>query len=177
MDIDQLLRYREEADAFFKSHPQSPLTPEQQAVFSGLDWFPPDPALEFEITAEEFAEKESVVMPRSSDKKPPATYQKWGRLHFEIAGQAVSLLLLYSAEHDHFFLGFWDATSGHESYAGGRYLEPQSLGGGRFRVDFNRAYNPYCAYNDRWSCIIPPAENRLPVRVEAGQKAFNGAGH
>lgn len=172
MDTEALLAHRREIDDFFKSHPNSPLTPEQQAAFAGLDWFPPNPALDLTLTAEEFADKAVIMMPRTGDK-PSSPYQRWGKIQFEVAGQPVELTLLYGLEHDYFFLGFWDTTSGTETYGGGRYLDPERLADGRFHVDFNVAYNPYCAYNARWSCIIPLPENRLPVRIDAGQKAFH----
>lgn len=172
MNTNDLLAYRQKADDFFKSDPRSPLTPDQRATFAGLHWFPPNPAFDLVLQAHEFDDKRPVVLPRTSPKKPPNEYVQWGELTFDVSGKTVSLLLLYSPEHDVYFLGFWDATSGHESYGGGRYLEPEPLGDGRFHIDFNRAYNPYCAYNDNWSCTIPPAQNRLPVRIEAGQKAF-----
>jgi hypothetical protein len=69
-----------------------------------------------------------------------------------------------------YFLPFMDATSGDETYGAGRYLEIEPLPGGKLLVDFNMAYNPYCAYNEYWSCPIPPKENRLSVPIEAGEK-------
>ena len=70
------------------------------------------------------------------------------------------------------FLPFVDALAGHETYGAGRYLEPEEAAGKRVHVDFNLAYNPYCAYNERWSCPITPAENRLKVAIRAGEKIF-----
>ncbi|MCD4684949.1 MAG: DUF1684 domain-containing protein [Anaerolineae bacterium] len=172
MTTDAHQQYRQEANEFFKTHPQSPLTPEQREQFTSMDWFPYNPDLILTLEAEEFEEKPEITLPRSSDNKPPGVYQQWGRLRFTVEGQEITLLLLYSPEHKYFFLGFWDTTSGTETYGGGRYLDSQRLPDGRFAIDFNRAYNPYCAYNDQFACIIPPAENRLPVRIAAGQKAF-----
>jgi len=68
-----------------------------------------------------------------------------------------------------------DAGAGVETYPAGRYLEPERLDDGRFHVDFNQAYNPYCAYNDAWNCPITPAENRLKVAIRAGEKLPQGA--
>ena len=70
------------------------------------------------------------------------------------------------------FLPFADATSGVETYGAGRYLEPEALPDGRMSVDFNYAYNPYCAYNERWSCPITPAENRIDVPIRGGERIF-----
>ncbi len=71
-----------------------------------------------------------------------------------------------------FFLPFADALAGNETYGAGRYLEPRSLSKSKFAIDFNYAYNPYRAYNARWSCPIPPAENHLKVPIRAGEKVF-----
>ena len=71
-----------------------------------------------------------------------------------------------------FFLPFVDATAPDETYGAGRYLDIEPIGDGKFLIDFNYAYNPYCAYNDKWSCPIPPKENRLKVRIEAGEKKY-----
>ncbi len=81
-------------------------------------------------------------------------------------------LTLYSNQ-DGFFLPFADNLAGKETYPAGRYIEPEQLADGKFLVDFNLAYNPYCAYNDAWSCPLTPAENRLKVAIRAGEKIFH----
>ena len=78
-------------------------------------------------------------------------------------------MTIYEASHG-FFLPFVDAGAGTETYPAGRYLEPEHLGGDTFHVDLNQAYNPFCAYNESWSCPITPAENRLKVAIHAGEK-------
>ena len=80
---------------------------------------------------------------------------------------------IYDAPHG-YFLPFVDASAGVETYAAGRYLEPDEMDDGQFHVDFNMAYNPYCAYNDGWSCPITPAENRLKVAIRAGERNPTG---
>jgi uncharacterized protein (DUF1684 family) len=70
------------------------------------------------------------------------------------------------------FLPFGDATNGTQTYAGGRYVDLRELSDGRLRLDFNRAYNPYCAYNARWVCPLPPAQNRMAVAVRAGERSY-----
>ena len=72
-----------------------------------------------------------------------------------------------------FFLPFVDSLAGQETYPAGRYVEVERLPNGKFQVDFNLAYNPYCAYNDQWSCPLTPAENRLKVAIRAGEKVFH----
>jgi uncharacterized protein (DUF1684 family) len=103
----------------------------------------------------------------SGDVRP---YARFGRLQFSVDGQAVELTLY--ADDDSYFLPFADVLAGKETYGAGRYLEPEAFGDGRFLVDFNLAYNPYCAYNDDWSCPITPIENRLRVPIRAGEKVF-----
>jgi uncharacterized protein len=166
--MTQLNRFRKQKDVFYAKDPQSPLTHEQKHNFKGLHYFPENPDLKLEVTVEEFPQKETVTMQTSTGDIQ--TYQRFGRFRFTVDGQEADLTI-YSSDHD-FFLPFADALAGKETYGAGRYLEPQSLGKGRYLIDFNYAYNPYCAYNERWSCPIPPAENRIKVPVRAGEKIF-----
>jgi len=117
---------------------------------------------------EEFPEKKTITMQTSTGDVQD--YDRYGRFSFTVEGQEAQLTI-YHTGHD-FFLPFADALAGEETYPAGRYLEPRPLGDGRFLVDFNYAYNPYCAYNERWSCPIPPAENRVKVAIRAGEKIF-----
>lgn len=168
MDIQRLLHERQEKDVFLKSHRYSPLTAAQRMAFEGLDYFAPNADLELIIAVDENEEKlQRVILTNTGDER---VYQEWGKVHFMVNDTPVELLLLYNEEHDHYFLPFMDGTSGVETYSGGRYLDPQRLPNGRFVIDFNQAYSPYCAYNEGWSCPIPPKENRLTVRIEAGEK-------
>ena len=100
-------------------------------------------------------------------------YWHVGHVSFSVNGRTASLQAYLPTEGGNYFIPFVDATAPAETYGAGRYLEPEDLGDGRLHLDFNLAYNPYCAYNDRWSCPIPPRQNRLPVRIEAGEKNFH----
>jgi len=166
--MNTLRHFRKEKDEFFADHPQSPLTHEQKHSFEGLNYFPENPGLKLTVRVEEFAEKEQITMQTSTGDI--LTYQRYGRFQFNIEGQPAELTI-YSSE-DEYFLPFADVLAGEETYGAGRYLEPHSLGNGMFLIDFNYAYNPYCAYNARWSCPITPAENRLRVPIRAGEKIF-----
>ena len=166
--MEALERSRQEKDEFFRVDPQSPLMPEQRQTFTGLHYFPPNPALDLVVSLDEFPEKQVLQMQTTTGEV--RTYERLGRFGFEIDGQAASLTI-YQADYGP-FLPFVDSLAGVVTYGAGRYLEPEDLGGGRFRVDFNLAYNPYCAYNARWSCPITPAENRLAVPVRAGERLF-----
>lgn len=167
--MTELEAFRVEKDEFFETHPQSPLTPEQKRGFQGLNYFPENRDLRLEVKVDEFPVKEEFAMQTSTGDVQ--AYAKFGRFHFQVEGVDVELTI-YRNEHG-FFLPFVDALAGRETYPAGRYLEPQPLPGGRFIVDFNLAYNPYCAYNEMWSCPITPAENRLNVAMRAGEKLFH----
>ncbi len=160
--------FRRRKDRFFKTDPRSPLTARQREAFDGLLYYPLDPGLRYELPLEEFPEKREVWLQTSTGDQ--VCYQRWGRIRFAVGGQPVALVIYAVPGTGNFFLPFRDATSGVETYAGGRYLEIDSLPDGRVIVDFNLAYNPYCAYNPHWSCPIPPDENRLPVPIRAGER-------
>jgi len=166
--MTELDAFRAEKDEFFGSHPQSPLTREQKKEFHGLQYFPENDALRLEVKVEEFTNKQKFEMQTSTGDVQ--IYEKFGKFHFEVDGDKAELTI-YQSEHG-FFLPFVDILAGKETYPAGRYLEPEALPGGHFIVDFNVAYNPYCAYNEMWSCPITPAENRLKVAIRAGEKMF-----
>ena len=166
--MNDLASVRAQKDQFFAAHPHSPLTPEQRDTFHGLSYFPENPALRFEVPVGEFPEQDQVALPTSTGDV--GTYVRYGRLTFSVDGTETRLTL-YANERG-FFLPFADALDGTETYGAGRYLDPTPLGDGRFLLDFNLAYNPYCAYNDQWSCPITPPENRLRVPIRAGERLF-----
>ncbi|MFN8413352.1 MAG: DUF1684 domain-containing protein [Anaerolineales bacterium] len=167
--MTELEAFRAEKDEFFGHHPQSPLTREQKKDFKGLNYFEENDALRLEVKIEEFEEKQEFMMQTSTGGVQ--AYKKFGKFNFQVNGQTAELTI-YQADYG-FFLPFVDSLAGTETYPAGRYLEPEPLPGGRFFVDFNLAYNPYCAYNEMWSCPITPAENRLKVEVRAGEKLFH----
>lgn len=167
--MSDLRLFRAEKDEFFGGHPQSPLTREQKKNFKGLVYFSENEALRLKVEVEEFAAKEAFDMQTSTGGVQH--YERFGRFSFEADGQTVSLTI-YRGEHG-FFLPFVDSLAGSETYPAGRYLEPEPLPGGRFFIDFNLAYNPYCAYNEMWSCPITPTENRLQAAIRAGEKLFH----
>lgn len=168
--MTELKHFRAQKDAFFKTHPQSPLTAEQQATFEGLRYFPENPELRLVLPIEQFAEQDTVVMQTSTGDA--RAYIRYGWLRFTVDGQDVSLTLYADVDSGAFFLPFVDALRGRDTYGAGRYLDPEPLADGHLLVDFNLAYNPYCAYSDGWSCPAPPFENIVRARIEAGEKAF-----
>lgn len=165
-------QFRKLKDDFIRKGPGSPLTPEQTKEFMGLKYFPENAALRFERPLERYAIPDRVTMQTSTGASQD--YDKVGQVKFEVQGQQATLQVYESADHPgSYFVPFVDATAPAESYGAGRYLEPEEIRAGELLVDFNYCYNPYCAYNDRWSCPIPPLENRLRVRIEAGEKKYH----
>lgn len=169
--MSELTEFRKAKDAFFKEKYQSPLDNQEKAAFIGLKYFPENPALRFDLDLEKYPKPDQVTMPTSTGDQQE--YWHIGQIHFSVQGKAATLQVYVPVEGGDYFIPFVDATAPAETYGAGRYLEPEDLGGGRLHIDFNLAYNPYCAYNDRWSCPIPPRQNRLSVRIEAGEKIFH----
>ena len=150
------------------------MSKEQKQAFEGLSYYPENPALRFDAQVEPFAEHVHVQMQTSTGGLQ--NYLKYGTFDFQVDGEP-AMLTVYVAEDGDAFVPFVDATSGPETYPAGRYLELEHHGEGLFHVDFNMAYNPWCAYSPEYSCPIPPAENRLQVPIRAGEKSFDGQGN
>lgn len=167
--MNELDDFRKEKDEFFGRHSQSPLTPEQRHGFTGLRYFPENDNLRLEVKVALLPDETPIQMQTTTGNVQE--YVRYGKFQFQVEGQSVELTI-FRNQHG-FFLPFVDALAGRETYPAGRYLEPEALPGGRFFVDFNLAYNPYCAYNEMWSCPITPTENRLSVPIRAGEKIFH----
>lgn len=171
--MSELEEFRKLKDEFMRDHFQSPLTAEQRKNFQGLNYFPENDALRFDLALERYAKPEAVRMQTS--KGEVQDYLKVGQIHFPVNGEQAALQVYESEDNpDSYFVPFVDATAPVETYGAGRYLEPEPIGMDKLLVDFNTAYNPYCVYDpQKWSCPLPPAENRLKVRIEAGEKNFH----
>lgn len=167
--MSELERFRAAKDDAFRAGDQTPLTLEQQRSFTGLKYYPDNPSLRLELPLERSARPQQVVLATSTGDE--RDYLQVGQVRFDVNGQE-AVLQVYEDDYG-FFLPFSDATAPGETYGAGRYLEPHELRSDVLYVDFNLAYNPYCAYNERWSCPLPPAANRLKVRIEAGEKKFH----
>ncbi|MEO5940508.1 MAG: DUF1684 domain-containing protein, partial [Candidatus Limnocylindrales bacterium] len=174
--------FRAEKDAFFKSAPGSPIPNDERDTFSGLPYYPVDEDLVFEsLTPVPYAGDEPTTfqIPTSDGKLRPA--RRAGTFSLDFAGGA-QRLTAYELEGAHrdgrLFLPFLDATSGSETYGAGRYLDLEPDEDGTYAIDFNQAYHPSCVYAAHFSCPITPAENRLPIRIEAGERlGKDAAGH
>jgi uncharacterized protein (DUF1684 family) len=168
----RLAAFRRRKDEFFQTDPHSPLTPEQKEAFSGLEYFPDNPALALEVPLDTTGEGVGERLKIGTTDGQAKEFERAGRIHFEAGGQPVTLTVFREIGRGRYYLPFRDATAGKECYAVGRYLDPRARPDGTLVVDFNYAYNPYCAYGDGWSCPIPPRENVVSARIEAGEKDF-----
>lgn len=167
--IARLLAEREEKDHFFKNNPYySPLPQQDLYDFKGLNYYAPNTDYQYTLALQE-EEPESLIFETSTGQEQE--YKRIGRVQFEVEGQAAQLAIYQSADGN-LFLPFRDATSGKETYGAGRYLEPIPLSNDELLIDFNEAYNPYCAYSDAYSCPLPPIENWLRVPIRAGERAY-----
>jgi uncharacterized protein len=139
-------------------------------------WFDPDPAFRVEarLVRDRAVEEQIVLSTRGNQRRA----LRLGKLEFALQGRTMQLtalrLLEPGTDESEVSLFFRDATTGHESYAVGRYVDAESLGGDRYALDFNRAYNPTCAFSPLYNCPIPPRENVLPVAVRAGERDPGG---
>jgi len=170
---DAVANYRAEKDEYFRTAHDSPLPHDARHDFEGLPYFPVDEALRFEgLTLEPYAGTEPAhfQIPTSDGKLRDA--ERAGVFRFQLGGaqQALTGYTFSNGDSESVFVPFLDATSGTESYGAGRYLDLYPEEDGTYALDFNLAYHPSCVYDARFSCPITPAENRLPVRIEAGER-------
>ncbi|MDG5776094.1 DUF1684 domain-containing protein [Haloarculaceae archaeon H-GB1-1] len=172
---EQVRAYRERKDEAFRDERQSPLPAADRETFEGLNYYPPDEDYRFVVPLHEHDEKETVVVGTSTEGE--REYVRWGEFRVEIGGEDATIQAYKSdPDDDRLWVPFRDATSGDETYGAGRYidLEPDHrTEGGEWVLDFNLAYNPTCAYSDRYECPLPPTENWLDVAVEAGEQSFH----
>jgi len=172
--VESLMELRTRKDRSMQSS-DGPLLPEQRARFKGLSYYPPNFDLVFEVALDRLAAPDTLQFPTSQSGFD--SFLRLGTLRFQVRGREQRLTLFSALDGSSLFLPFRDATSGGSTYGAGRYLEPEPLTDGRFRLDFNQAYNPYCAYNAQWVCPLPPAENELEFEVTAGERNFPLAAH
>jgi uncharacterized protein (DUF1684 family) len=166
--MSKLESYRKRRNQFFLKHPNSPLSKEQKDNFQGMNYFPENPDLDLVVEVERF-DLQGVV-PLETTTGAERSFTRYGRFTFEVEGQEVGLTI-FSGEKG-YLLPFKDSLAGIETYSIGRYVEIRQLRDGRFEINFNMAYNPFCAYGDGFSCIITPEENYIEVPLRAGEMLF-----
>ena len=168
--------WRETRDELFAAHPQTPLDEPALAAFTALEFFPYDTAFRV-VGALSATEPETREIDSSTGER--IRFHRFAEAAFELAGRSLTLPVFWLDGYGGgVFVPFADATSGQETYGGGRYLidtvKGADLGGegSGLLLDFNFAYNPSCAYDPRWTCPLPPRDSRLPIAVRAGELRF-----
>jgi len=168
--IEKIEAERFEKNQQFKISEESPLTNEQKEHFTSLSYFPV--AEKYKVKGEFYKNsKEQIVKMAITDGSQRA-YSVFGNVHLHLEGKELNLTVYRPVKEDteYLFIPFYDLTSADLTYGGGRYVEPELIDPGTLIIDFNQAYNPYCAYNHTYRCPIPPQENNLQVSVLAGEK-------
>jgi len=156
---------------FMARHPESPFV-SGRVPFHDLVYFPPDATYRLSARLERVSPPAEAFLRTNRDNQAVMRYL--GELVFALGGQELRLRLYHAGEGvgTSVFVPFRDATSGGESYGAGRYLTLELNEEDVYDLDFNRAFNPYCAYSDDYECSFPPAENDLPVPIRAGEKVW-----
>jgi uncharacterized protein (DUF1684 family) len=170
---DAVAAFRAEKDESFRSSHDSPIPHDERHDFAGLPYFDVDEDLRFEgLTLEPYTGSEPVrfQIPTSDGQLRDAERAGVFRVPLGGATQTLTGYVFSAGDSDSVFVPFLDATSGTETYGAGRYLDLWPEDDGTYALDFNLAYHPSCVYDARFSCPITPAENRLPVRIEAGER-------
>lgn len=170
--LDQLEAQRKGKDEFFASAHESPFHGHESAKFSGLKHFAPDPKYRISAKLQRYGRPEVVTLITSTGTQQ--RFNKFGYFEFEIEGKKVRLQAYRSAEREEneLFIPFKDATSAKESYGAARYIDLEVTQDDHYVIDFNYAYNPYCAYSEAYVCPLPPRENWLDVEIRAGEKKY-----
>lgn len=164
---------RKNKDNFFGSSFQSPISLEERERFKGLNYYSPDPKYRFEIELHEHATKETIKVQDTQGNE--RQFLRWGEFRFKIGDEEYTLQAYKSDPmEERLFIPFKDATSGKETYGAGRYFDLESgehqTSEGKWILDFNKAYNPWCAYSKDYACPFVPPENWFEVPVYAGEK-------
>jgi len=169
--------FQKKMNAEYKDASKSPLKKKDLKVFKSLDFFPFDSTFVAEASLKRTSGTEWFNMKTTTDRL--SKERVFGILSFELQGQSFKLNVYQGEElmeeegfKDYLFLPFIDNTNGTSTYAGGRYIDLRIPDGDTIEIDFNSAYNPYCAYNEKYSCPIVPRVNALDINVNAGIKVF-----
>ena len=169
----RVMEWRKERDKFFKNHERSPLTPKQKRNFKGLKYYPFNPKYVFSGQIERYIfhiNNPKYYATFLTNKGTNKRYLRYGKFHFKLGGKEYTVEIYKSILSDTLFIPFKDKTNGEETYGGGRYIDAEILTGYKIVSDFNMAYHPSCAYNDKFICVLPPKENMLSIQIQAGEK-------
>ena len=175
--ISDIIQFQKEMNEQFKDPEVSPLMESDRKKFSGLAFFKPDTNYRVQARLNRTPEALPFLMPTTTERK--AKERVYGIVSFTINGQSFELEIYQNMDllddeeyFDYLFLPFTDLTNGRGTYEGGRYIDLSIPDGDILEIDFNKAYNPYCAYNKKYSCPIVPKVNHLDTEISAGVKAF-----
>ena len=176
--IEEIQAYRKEQNAEFLNPSKSPLTAQERKEFKGHDFFPIDE--DYRVQARFEPTPDSKPFPLNTSKGTTQLYKRIGILHFELKGKPYTLeaylqiqRFTIPGQKTYVFLPLIDATTGESTYDVGRYLHYEGIPEGTdWVIDFNKLYNPYCAYSDKYECPMVPEPNHLPIAVEAGVKGY-----
>lgn len=177
-DVAAAEKFQSELNKSYADSLKSPLMKDDLKQFKGLDFYPIDEKYIVEAIFIRTKKEKSFKMKTTTSRTP--IYKKYGELHFSIDGKELKLNVYQNVDlkkkpgyDDYLFLPFSDLTCGKDSYIGGRYIDMRIPKSEKVIVDFNQAYNPYCAYNYEYSCPIVPLENDLDIEINAGVKKFH----
>ena len=175
--IKEIKKSQKELNKEFLDPETSILDSLDQITFKGLEFYPINTKFYVEAKFVRTPNEKPFLMKTSTDRLPK--YVKYGEAHFNIDGKELKLSIYQNVKYskieeykNDLFLPYTDLTSGDGSYGGGKYLDLKIPDGETIIIDFNKTYNPYCAYSHRYSCPVPPEENDLLVRIEAGVKEY-----
>lgn len=167
--IAEIKKEREEQDLFMRNSSDSPFY-KKTDTYKGLSHFPIDIKYKIKARFTDIPSKAITKLPTSDNSS--REYLEYGYADFTLFDKPQKLLILENVSDESLFLAFGDDTSADETYGAGRYLDVKHDGGNSITLDFNLAFNPYCAYSDEFSCPLPPRENLLSVPIEAGEKTY-----
>jgi uncharacterized protein len=173
---DTIQKERSAKDAVFKSNSDSPIPPKDRVRFQGLAYFPFDPNLKYSVHLIRHRSPEPVRLGTNTGEIRSGL--RYGYFEFQAGGKTCRLQVYRLEDAPDYsggglFIPFRDATTGVETYSAGRYLDLKENTTGIYDLDFNRAYNPSCAYNEEYSCPVPPQENTLAIAIRAGEKKYS----
>jgi uncharacterized protein len=173
--INEIKKHRDDLENFMRTSPESPFA-DDPSKFTGLKFFAADLKYKINATLVPIKDKKQILLATNDGKEQ--RYREYAHAEFDFGGFHNRLLLLEVIDPGpsmgKLFLAFGDGTSAETTYGAGRYLDiAKAQGSNSITLDFNKAYNPYCAYADKFSCPLPPAENLLTIPIQAGEKAYH----
>ena len=178
--VDEIRDLRYAMNVKFANKETTVLSTENFEDFSSLDFYPVDSTYRISAKFTRTPDETPILFPTTTGRKQ--VMLKYGEANFELNEKVLKLNVYQTEglgdEHiNYLFIPFMDTTNGNETYGGGRYIDTRAPKNDQIIIDFNKAYNPYCAYNDEYSCVIPPRENRLAIAVKAGIKNYRTSGY